>query len=248
MEPNEKLYHKVANRIKDDIAAKKYQVGDMLPAERLIAEEMQVSRTVIREAMIMLEVEGFVEVRKGSGIRLINATLEPKMTTDDLTPDPTAFIKMCGPFELLQARQLFESNIAEFAATQATKQDLVALMRIQEQAKKDDFSRDSYWDSEFHIQLARCTQNSVVVHIAEVMCNHREDNPYWKKLHEHIKDTQIRSWCSEHDKIVQALIQKDPVAAREAAWQHIENTKQMLFDASSEDFDRFLFSESPVNL
>ncbi|MEI8635109.1 hypothetical protein P4S72_29780 [Vibrio sp. PP-XX7] len=45
------------------------------------------------------------------------------------------FILSCGPFELLQTRQLIESNIAEFAAIQATKQDLVALMRIQEKRK-----------------------------------------------------------------------------------------------------------------
>ncbi len=158
MEPNVKLYQKIANRFKTDIANGVYQVGDMLPAERLIAEQMEVSRTVIREAMIMLEVEGYVEVRKGSGIRVINTTIETPIAEASAALGDASFMLTCGPFELLQARQLFESNIAEFAATQATKQDLVALMKIQEQAKSDDFSRDSYWDSEFHIQLARCTQ------------------------------------------------------------------------------------------
>jgi len=246
MEPNIKLYQKIANHFKSDIASGVYKVGDMLPAERVIAEQMEVSRTVIREAMIMLEVEGYVEVRKGSGIRVINVDVETVVPDISLAFSNEDFILTCGPFELLQARQLFESNIAEFAASQATKQDLVALMKIQEQAKLDDFSRDSYWDTEFHIQLARCTQNSVVVHIAEMLSKHRENNPYWKKLHEHIEDNRIRSWCSEHDEIVKALIQRDAAAARQAAWQHIENTKQMLFDASNDDYDRFLFSESPI--
>ncbi|MDW6002680.1 GntR family transcriptional regulator [Vibrio mangrovi] len=248
MEPNCKLYQKIANHFKTEITQGIYQVGDMLPAERLIAEQMEVSRTVIREAMIMLEVEGYVEVRKGSGIRVINRQILPTPPlTESVTSFPDAsFMLTCGPFELLQARQLFESNIAEFAATQATKQDLVALMKIQEQAKLDDYSRDSYWDSEFHIQLARCTQNSVVVYVAETLCKHRENNPYWQKLHEHIEDNQIRSWCSEHDEIVKALVQRDPQAARQATWQHLENTKQMLFDGSNDDYDRFLFSESPI--
>ncbi len=246
MEPNIKLYQKIANHFKTEIANDVYKVGDMLPAERVIAEQMEVSRTVIREAMIMLEVEGYVEVRKGSGIRVINTDVETALDTLQ-TPIDENFILTCGPFELLQARQLFESNIAEFAATQATKQDLVALMKIQEQAKQDDFSRDSFWDTEFHIQLARCTQNSVVVHIAEMLSKHRENNPYWKKLHEHIEDKEIRSWCLEHDEIVKALIKRDAAGARQAAWQHLENTKQMLFDASNDDYDRFLFSESPIN-
>lgn len=247
MEPNVKLYQKIGNRFKMDITNGVYQVGDMLPAERLIAEQMEVSRTVIREAMIMLEVEGYVEVRKGSGIRVINTHIQSGEAEANTAQNDMSFMMSCGPFELLQARQLFESNIAEFAATQATKQDLVALMKIQEQAKSDDYSRDSYWDSEFHIQLARCTQNSAIVHVAEMLCMHRENNPYWKKLHEHIDDNKIRSWCSEHDEIVKALVKRDAPMARQAVWQHIENTKQMLFDGSNDDYDRFLFAESPIS-
>ncbi len=244
MEPNEKLYQKIAAQYKRQIISGQFTVGDMLPAERVIAEQMDVSRTVIREAMIMLEVEGFVEVRKGSGIRVISNTGNNDKNVESLDFSDE-FMRTCGPFELLQARQLFESSIAEFAAMQATKKDLVELMKIQENAKEDDYSRDSHWDREFHIQLARCTQNSAIVHVAEMLCKNREVNPYWKKLHEHIEDNQIRSWCSEHDLIVQALIKGDAKAAKQAAWTHIENTKQMLFDASSDDYDRFLFADSP---
>ena len=81
MEPNIKLYQKIANHFKTEIFNGVYKVGDMLPAERVIAEQMEVSRTVIREAMIMLEVEGYVEVRKGSGIRVINTQV------DNVVPD-----------------------------------------------------------------------------------------------------------------------------------------------------------------
>ena len=167
MESNTKLYQKIAAQFKSDIKKNRYPVGDMLPPERVISEQMEVSRTVVREAMIMLEVEGYVEVRKGSGIRVMNT--EPSISL----PQEASPMESCGPFELLQARQLFESSIAEFAATQATKQDLVALMKIQDQARSDDHSRDSHWDREFHVQLARCTQNSAIVHIAEQLCNHR---------------------------------------------------------------------------
>ncbi|MCG9780621.1 GntR family transcriptional regulator [Photobacterium damselae] len=238
MEKNTKLYQKIAAQFKKDIKNNRYTVGSMLPAERIISEQMKVSRTVVREAMIMLEVEGYVEVRKGAGIKVVN----PKPLTQ--TIEGKASIEDWGPFELLQARQLFESSIAEFAATQATKQDLVALMKIQDQARVDDYSRDSYWDREFHIQLARCTQNSVVVHIAELLCNHRENNPYWKKLHEHIDEEKIRSWCNDHDAILKALMKGDAKDAKQQSWMHIEKTRKMLFDASTEDYDRFLYSGS----
>lgn len=81
----------------------------------------------------MLEVEGYVEVRKGSGIHVISN--QPKTL---IQPNSNIQFASAGPFELLQARQLIESNIAEFAATQVTKQDIVALMEIQEHARQED--------------------------------------------------------------------------------------------------------------
>ncbi len=79
---------------------------------------------------------------------------------------------------------------------------------------------------------------------------HCERNPYWRKLHEHIDDKAISSWCDDHDQILKALMRKDPQAAKLAMWQHLENTNQMLFQATIFDDemedDRYLFSENPV--
>lgn len=66
-----RLYQQLAAELKQRIEEGVYQVGEKLPAERFIADEKNVSRTVVREAIIMLEVEGYVEVRKGSGIHVI---------------------------------------------------------------------------------------------------------------------------------------------------------------------------------
>lgn len=243
---SKRLYQKVAADLKQQITSQRYKVGDKLPAERLIAEEMNVSRTVVREAIIMLEVEGLVDVQKGSGIHVI--AQEGQAPQHDSTLD--AALLTAGPFELLQARQLLESNIAEFAATQVTKQDIMELLRIQEMARGEDRARDSEWDKLFHIQVAKATQNSVLVLLIEQLWLHREHNPYWRKLHEHIDDKAIDSWCDDHDQILKALIRKDSQAAKLAMWQHLENTKQMLFKASILDDDmsddRYLFSENPV--
>ena len=67
-----RLYQQLAAELKQRIESGRYPVGDKLPAERYIAEEMNVSRTVVREAIIMLEVEGYVDVRKGSGIHVVS--------------------------------------------------------------------------------------------------------------------------------------------------------------------------------
>ncbi|CAM3802752.1 transcriptional regulator ExuR [Serratia silvae] len=240
-----RLYQQLAAELKRRIEGGVYLVGEKLPAERYIAEEMNVSRTVVREAIIMLEVEGYVEVRKGSGIHVISNQQKHLVVPAESLEFATA-----GPFELLQARQLIESNIAEFAATQVTKQDIVQLMEIQEQARKEDRFRDSQWDLKFHVQVALATQNTAMATIVEKMWAQRVNNPYWIKLHEHIDDRSIASWCDDHDEILKALIRKDPHGAKLAMWQHLENTKQMLFNATTDDFeynaDRYLFAENPV--
>lgn len=198
-----RLYQQLAAELKRRLEAGVYPVGDKLPAERFIAEEMSVSRTVVREAIIMLEVEGYVEVRKGSGIHVISHQQKNRV----IAHSQLEFANF-GPFELLQARQLIESNIAEFAATQVTRQDIVHLMAIQEQARQEDRFRDSEWDMKFHVQIALSTQNSALAGIVEKMWLHRLYNPYWLKLHEHIDDKSIESWCEDHDQILKALMRK----------------------------------------
>ena len=98
--------------------------------------------------------------------------------------------------------------------------------------------------------LALATQNSALAAIVEKMWTQRVHNPYWKKLHEHIDLRTVDNWCDDHDQILKALLRKDPNAAKLAMWQHLENTKQMLFNETSDDFefnaDRYLFAENPV--
>ncbi|HCB0865407.1 TPA: transcriptional regulator ExuR [Klebsiella pneumoniae] len=235
-----RLYQQLAAELKTRIEQGVYLVGDKLPAERFIADEKNVSRTVVREAIIMLEVEGYVEVRKGSGIHVISNHPKYQQVADE-----SLEFANYGPFELLQARQLIESNIAEFAATQVTKQDIMKLMEIQEKARNEKCFRDSEWDLQFHVQVALATQNSALAAIVEKMWK-----PLLEKLHEHIDLRTVDNWCDDHDQILKALLRKDPNAAKLAMWQHLENTKQMLFNETSDDFefnaDRYLFAENPV--
>ncbi len=242
---SQRLYQIVAEILKQRILTGEYPIGEKLPAERAICEETGHSRTVIREAMIMLEVEGFIEAVKGSGVRVISNT--HKIYEHEYDQNP---INDAGPFELLQARQLIECSIIEFAATQVTKSNINDLIQIQEQAKLEDRHRDSIWDKAFHIKIAECTQNASFPPIIEMQWAMRAQSRYWKKLHDHIEKKDIRSWYDDHEAILKALIRKDPAAAKLAMWQHLENSKKMLFQASSIDFDidddRYLFSDNPV--
>lgn len=60
----------------------------------------------------------------------------PELFPEDFPEEKDNELRDVGPFELLQARQLLESSIAEFAAQQATKQDIQVLRNILESEKK----------------------------------------------------------------------------------------------------------------
>nr|WP_245875704.1 GntR family transcriptional regulator [Puniceibacterium antarcticum] len=77
-------------------------MGARMMPKRALSDRLNVPRSLVREALILLEIEGAVEVRKGSGIYICaNAFMPNMIRRDDI-----------GPFELLQARQVLEADIA----------------------------------------------------------------------------------------------------------------------------------------
>ncbi|GKX63544.1 GntR family transcriptional regulator [Pragia fontium] len=229
------------------IAQKQYAIGKRLPPEREIAEMLNVSRTVVREALIMLEIEKLVEVRRGSGIFVIN-------TPQDSASDASA-TNQCndaGPFELLQARQLLESNIAEFAALQVTREDIVKMrqaLQVEEQELVSDDKESG--DMLFHLAIAEATHNSMLVELFKQSWQWRENNPMWIQLHSRLENTHYRKdWLSDHKQILATLIKRDAKAAKLAMWQHLENVKLRLLEFSDVDdinFDGYLFESWPLS-
>ncbi|HEY5715711.1 MAG TPA: FCD domain-containing protein [Psychromonas sp.] len=245
--PRKRLYQEIGQGLKDRIVSGEFAVGDRLPPEREIAAQCQVSRSVVREALIMLELQDVVEVRKGSGVYIINLPREEVDTKTSATESDDA-----GPFEMLQARQLLESHVAEFAATQVTKNDISRLRKAlqMEYLHFEDESLDYDGDEMFHMAIAEATQNNVLADMVRDLWNRRQNSAMWRQLHARITNQDYRKgWLEDHKKILQALQHRNPAEARDAMWQHLENVKQTLLELSDVDdpqFDGFLFSSNPV--
>jgi len=246
--PRKRLYQEIGLGLKKRIMNGEFVVGDRLPPEREIAEQCKVSRAVVREALIMLELQNLVEVKKGSGVYLINMPSEETKEVhhqEDERPD-------VGPFEMLQARQLLESHVAEFAATQVTKNDISRLRQAlqveREHLDNDDLNYEG--DEMFHMAIAEATQNSVLSDMVKELWTSRQKSPMWLQLHARIDNQDYRrGWLEDHEKILLALQRRDPEAARDAMWQHLENVKQTLLTLSDVDdpkFDGYLFNCNPV--
>jgi len=243
-------YQEVGAMIRDLIAHTPYNSGERLPPEREIAERLDVTRTVVREALIMLEIEGLVEVRRGAGIYVLASVKD-----EDIAHIDTRHCNDAGPFELLQARQLLESNIAEFAALQATREDIIKMrlaLQLEERELASGLSESSEnGDMQFHLAIAEATHNSMLVELFRQSWQWRENNPMWIQLHSHLDNHSYRqAWLIDHQHILAALIKKDARAAKLAMWQHLENVKQRLLEFSNVDdldFDGYLFDSWPLN-
>ena len=176
-----------------------------MPAERDLANYFNVSRTVIREAIIMLELENLVEVRKGSGVYVI--ALPQRTASNDEFLDKVDV----GPFELLQARQLLESSMAEFAALQVTRADITKLKDIlaRERNTLEQGDEDYVADEDFHRTIAEITQNEVILQMQKALWDLRTNSQMWKGLHLHIPNQSYRHlWLQDHENIITALQRK----------------------------------------
>lgn len=240
-------YQEVGVMLREMITRQQYALGDRLPPEREIAALLSVSRTVVREALIMLEIEGLVDVRRGAGIFVV-------AMPDRLANSPTSSSQCndAGPFELLQARQLLESNIAEFAAQQATREDILKMRQALQIEEQELVAGDNEsGDRQFHLAVAEATHNSMLVELFKQSWQWRENNPMWVQLHRHLENNHYRQeWLADHKHILAALIKKDAKAAKHAMWQHLENVKNRLLDLSDVDdinFDGYLFESWPLN-
>lgn len=236
---SKRLYQVIARRISAMIEENSDNPDWSLPSERELAEELEVSRTSVREAVIALEMRGIVEVRGRAGI-VILPRRGNQMSFDAINTDIGP-----GPFELLEARFAIESGAAALAAQRATNYDIIELEECMSQMQEDNVSSEinEKADRDFHMTIANMTGNAIIVSTIEALWAQREASRMWKEFHEHIHAPSVNPlWIGDHYAIVSALKMRNPDAAFKAMARHITNVTNELLQAD----DRARFAAKPV--
>jgi len=210
-----RLYRQIADQIATLIRRGEYKPGDRLPPERDLAVRLGVSRPSLREALIALEVEGYVEVRIGSGVYVADAQKEARRQV--LPPDS-------GPFELIDARRLIESECAALAAKHATAAQLrqmkSALASMSRDRKKHVVPLDG--DHVFHLRIAEASGNSALALVVRTLWAQRT-GPLFLRLEHHFDTPALWSAAiDEHQAVLDAIEARDPAAARAAMRRHLQ--------------------------
>ncbi len=226
---NRRLYRQIADQIVRLIEGKEYLPGERLPAERVLAEKLHVSRPTVREALIALEVEGWVDIRGGTGVFVLDRQEAP---TPSAAPRSTATsigtLQPPGPIEVLQARYLVEPEVAALAAKHATPESTAAIARALGDMVCCSSSdpRHVDYDHQFHFSLAEATGNAALVQTMEVLWAMRVD-PLYLRLQDHFHNETIwQRAIIEHREILEAVKVGDAKAARSAMHRHLKNAEK----------------------
>jgi GntR family transcriptional repressor for pyruvate dehydrogenase complex len=201
------------------------KLGSRLPAERELAEQFQVSRSSLRQALKVLEIIGVISQRVGDGTYINEAA-------STVLGEPLNFLILLNGIsleELMEARIIVEPELAARAAERATPKTLAALRHEMEamKASEADHKRLSRHDLEFHKIIFDAAGNRVCTMLFTVV---------HQSLHSLIEVTShmvpVEHTLQLHRRIYNAIAQANPEAARKRMQEHLSDATVLLSRAS----------------
>lgn len=212
----QRLYRQIADQLRQLITTGEFAVGARLPAERDLAKQLGVSRPSVREALIALEVEGWVEVRTGSGVYVLDRSTTSR--ADAVAPSEW------GPLELIRARRVVEGEVAALAALQAKRKDIQQIERALQSMRKDADAGilPMEGDRAFHTAVVQACGNVVLIETVQTFWDSRR-GPLFTRLGGYFET--VESWraaIAEHETVLEAIRAHDPDAARAAMQGHMD--------------------------
>lgn len=217
----------IARDLQTAIATGVYAFGQQLPAERELAKAFDASRTTVRKALQWLEDQKLVERRAGSGTYVC---YEAGANGQDIA-------ETTSPLELIEVRAALEPQMARLAVLHASARDvekLQGLVRVLQEAEQDeDTDRYAAADEQFHLALASCTSNPLLVWLYEKI-NDIRTHSLWAEMRQKIMSREnMRLYNEQHAAIVRAIQSRDAAGAAETMVRHMEKAHNDLIGARS---------------
>ena len=212
-----RISHLIEEQIKQLIFDKHCQVNDKLPAERELAEIFQASRTSVREALRSLEKAGFVIIKKGNKGGAFISKIDPRLVVDSL--NNMIRVGQVSHEEILQARLIFEPQLASQAAKKATKEDVERLEEANRLLAEGYQAGEPGMENNptIHKEIAEISGNRVLSIIMNVLMDIHALRMKNIRLGEKGKEGVLR----QHEKIISAIRKKDEPLAFECMRRHI---------------------------
>jgi DNA-binding FadR family transcriptional regulator len=223
----QRLYHTVSNQILELIDSGVFPPGSRLPGERDLAKQFGVSRVAVREAEIALQAQGRLEIKVGSGAYVLDGggqlgRGQPRV----------------GPFELTEARALFEAEAAALAAPIITDEAINELEGyINAMLGKGAMAAADVEEADrlFHLTIAKATNNPAIIYTIENLWKMRAEATKVQTVYGYVCHSDDTLLEDEHRAILNALKARDSSMARKTMRAHFTRMIEALLQASEEE-------------
>ncbi|MTW85178.1 FCD domain-containing protein [Virgibacillus dakarensis] len=219
-----RVYQMVVEHIKSKIENKEILPGDKLPSERVLAARLSVSRTSVKEAFSVLESNGLIEIKHGSGVTLREDNVEDIIMKMNLAVHG----ETVNIVELMELRQAIEGETSHLAAIRCNDEDIKKLhqsyVNLEKAVKAGELAAKE--DLAFHMSIAKIARNLLISEVMYMVSD---------RLLEGLKESRAKTFqipgkpetiLEEHKKIMIAIRDRNPKQARAAMYSHLQKVKQ----------------------
>jgi DNA-binding FadR family transcriptional regulator len=213
----QQAFKKISEKIKKAIFDGELKPGDRLPSEISLAKQFQVSRQTVREALRLLEMSGFITIRRGSTggpiientvLHAVSNAMNNAIRMQDFTLN-----------DLTTARLETEKSLIKYVVKNADQADIDALSENIVKSKRNADEGIPYFPdfADFHILLAKASKNPVFTVVIESILALGVE--YVSRIGRDEENTMVT--IAEHENILKAIIEKDADKAIRLMENHV---------------------------
>ena len=220
-----KLSEQTADRLYEMIAdERRYLPGSKLPNENELSEELQVSRTTLREAISFLVAQGVLEIQRGKG-----TFVAAQLPAAGLDLTALAGMRSRGRArDLFEMRLIFEPATAAMACGRATDEELEQIRKKAEKVE-EEAARGGDWpaaDQEFHLAIIRASHNEYMRRLYPIINGAVGEILQIAHNRRHMQETAL----ADNRMILEFLLRRDEAGARHAMSIHMKHLIHILKD------------------
>ncbi|MEB3754208.1 transcriptional regulator LldR [Acinetobacter sp. MD2(2019)] len=221
-----KIADQVIQQLSKLIEQQDMQVGDRLPSERKLCEQLTVSRASLREALQKMNNMGILVSKVGNGTYLEKL---PDHWSEQFIIQPISSLIHEDPlyrFDVQEARLVLEGGTAWYAAQRATEEDRAKIHFYYDQVlhfqSSGDADKASEADANFHLAIAEASHNSVLIQMMRSLFNLLQYNVVLGRRKIYTDSHKFEQLHLQHSQVMDAIDRQDPETARASVCSHIE--------------------------
>lgn len=221
MKGNKMLSQSVADNILSMITIeKRFSVGDKLPNELDLSEELNVSRTTLREAIRILVALDILEIQRGKGTYVKENAFKKRQDLEQLSS-----VKVNAK-DLYEMRLIFEPEAAYYAALRATDSEIKRILEFGKKVEKEISNHEDRTEDEhsFHKAIAQATHNEFMNKLMPILYQAISKGVYLSLQ----SDKAIEDTINDHRMIMEFLKQRNAEGAKNAMKIHIMHAMKEL--------------------